>query len=431
MAPDNFRLRSKMKRLPSIVIIATSVALLAIQSGQTQESDESLQRALTILRSTPIVDGHNDLPWVIREKAHGDIKQYDLSTKRDLDTDIPRLREGMIGTQFWSVWVPSALSPLDAMRQQLEQIDLARRMVDFYPDDFGFAVSTADIQREQRRGRIASLIGIEGGHSMGNSLGALRAYYDLGVRYMTLTHFHTTDWADSATGEARHDGITPFGAEVIREMNRLGMMVDLSHVSDAAMDDVLRLTEAPVIFSHSSARALTNHVRNIPDAMLTKLAENGGIVMVDFIPAYVSEATRISQADLLPLLKDAKTDAEWKQIMDQYTAEHGTPPRATLSDVADHIEYIAKVAGVDYVGIGADFYGAEKDYELIQGLEDVSKYPQLFAELVRRGWRDDDLKKLARDNLLRVFTDVEQVAARSRRSRPPSLATIEEMDDQP
>lgn len=390
-----------------------------------------MQRAMAVLRASPIVDTHNDLPLVIREKANGDVKQYDLSVIRDLDTDIPRLREGMVGTQFWSVWVPSALSPKDAMRQQLEQIDLTRRMIAAYPDDFAFALGTADIQREQQSGRIASLLGIEGGHSMGNSLGALRAYYDLGVRYMTLTHFHTTDWADSATGEAHHDGITSFGEEVIREMNRLGMMVDLSHVSDAAMTDVLRISEAPIIFSHSSARALTHHVRNVPDHILKQMPENGGVVMVSFIPAFVSEPMNIWEKDLFPMLKEAKTDAEWQQITNQYRAEHGPPPLATLSDVADHIEHISKVAGIDHVGIGADFYGTEVEYELVQGLEDVSKYPHLFAELARRGWSDDDLRKLARENLLRAFAAVEQISSRLRRSRRPSLASIEELDNHP
>jgi membrane dipeptidase len=317
------------------------------------------------------------------------------------------------------------------MRQQLEQIDLARRMIAAYADDFGLAVSMADIQREQRRGRIASLIGIEGGHSMGNSLGALRAYYDLGVRYMTLTHFHTIDWADSATDEARHDGITPFGEEVVREMNRLGMMVDISHVSEAAMSDVLRVSEAPVIFSHSSARALTKHMRNVPDNILKQMPENGGVVMVAFIPPFVSEPARIWADDLFPLLKQAQSDDQWHDITTQYETERGASPRAKLTDVADHIDHIAKVAGVDHVGIGADFYGTEIESELVQGLEDVSKYPLLFAELVRRGWSDEDLRKLARENVLRVFAEVEQVASRLRQSRSPSLATIEELDNQP
>jgi membrane dipeptidase len=259
----------------------------------------------------------------------------------------------------------------------------------------------------------------------------LRAYYDLGVRYMTLTHFHTIDWADSATDEARHDGITPFGEEVVREMNRLGMMVDISHVSEAAMSDVLRVSEAPVIFSHSSARAVTKHVRNVPDHILKQMPENGGVVMVAFIPPFVSEPVRIWADDLFPLLKQAQSDDQWQDITRQYETERGPSPRAKLTDVADHIEYIAKVAGVDHVGIGADFYGSEVESELVQGLEDVSKYPLLFAELVRRGWSDEDLRKLARENLLRVFTEVEQLASRLRQSGSPSLATFEELDNPP
>ena len=420
-----------MKGLPLTLLLLAGFTFGAIETGRTQEADEAMQRAMSILRTSPLVDTHNDLPWVIREKASGDVKEFDISVRRDLDTDIPRLREGMVGTQFWSVWVPSGLSPLDAMRQQLEQIDLARRMIAAYADDFGFAVSTADIQREQRRGRIASLIGIEGGHSMGNSLGALRAYYDLGARYMTLTHFHTIDWADSATDEARHDGITPFGEEVVREMNRLGMMVDISHVSEAAMSDVLRVSEAPVIFSHSSARTLTKHMRNVPDHILKQMPDIGGVVMVAFIPPFVSEPVRIWADDLFPLLKQAESADQWQDIAKQYETGRGASPRAKLTDVADHIEYIAKVAGIDHVGIGADFYGTEIESELVEGLEDVSKYPLLFAELVRRGWSDEDLRKLARENLLRVFAEVEQLASRLRRSRSPSLATIEELDNQP
>ncbi len=420
-----------MKRLAPAVLLSFTLVIFATHSSDAETPEAAMQRAMAVLRTSPIVDAHNDLPWVIREKANGDIRQYDLSVQTKHDTDIPRLRAGMVGTQFWSAWVPSALSPLDAMRQQLEQIDLIRRMVAAYPDDFGFAVSTADIDREREQGRIASLIGIEGGHTMGNSLGALRAYYDLGVRYMTLTHFHTIDWADSATGEARHDGITGFGEDVIREMNRLGMIVDLSHVSDAAMSDVLQITEAPVIFSHSAARALTGHVRNVPDNILERVRENGGIVMVPFIPAFLSEPINVWEKDLFPLLKEARNDAEWQQITNQYRADHGQPPLATLSDVADHIEHVRMAAGIDHVGIGADFYGTEVDYELVQGLEDVSKYPALFAELASRGWSDEDLRKLARDNFLRIFREVEQIAARARLSRPSSLATIEEPDDQP
>ena len=271
------------------------------------------------------------------------------------------------------------------------------------------------------------MLGIEGGHSIVNSLGALRSYYDLGVRYMTLTHFHTNDWADSATDDERHEGLTEFGREVVREMNRLGMLVDLSHVSPNTMNDVLDVAEAPVIFSHSSARALTDHARNVPDSVLRRMPENGGVVMVTFIPPYVSEERRLYEVGMIPLLKEATTDAEWGEATAGYREEHGTPPIATLSQVADHIEHVAEVAGYDHVGIGSDFYGAEGD-ELIQGLEDVSKFPDLIAELLRRGWSDENLVKLSRDNLLRAFAEAERVSARLRDETPPSRLTIEDLD---
>jgi membrane dipeptidase len=406
------------------------LGMLAAGAARAQSEDAALERARAILRTTPVLDTHNDLPWVIREKGRPprDVEAYDIATRARFDTDIPRLREGMVGAQFWSVYVPSAMSPLDAMRTQLEQIDLAWRLIARYPQDLGFAVSVADIRREMARGRIASLLGIEGGHTIGNSLGALRAYYDLGVRYMTLTHFHSTDWADAATDSARHDGLSRFGQEVVREMNRLGMLVDISHVSPATMSDVLDAVEAPVIFSHSSARALTDHVRNVPDSILQRLSQNGGVVMVAFIPAFVSEPVRRWSEGWFQQITGAASDSQWQRITREYVAQKGPAPRATIRDVADHIEHIRKVAGIDHVGLGADFYGAEAEHELVQGLEDVSRYPALFAELVRRGWTDEDLRKLASENLLRVFSQVEQVAERLRRTRPPSNATIEELD---
>jgi membrane dipeptidase len=392
-----------------------------------------LRRAKALLRTSPVIDTHNDLPWVIREKGNPprDVERYDIAKRARFDTDLPRLREGMVGAQFWSVYVPSGLSPLEAMRAQLEQIDIARRLIEKYPKDLGYAASVADIRREMKQGRIASLLGIEGGHTIVNSLGALRAYYDLGVRYMTLTHFHTNDWADAATDTARHNGLTPFGREVVREMNRLGMLVDISHVSPATMSDVLSTVEAPVIFSHSSAKAVTDHVRNVPDSILRRIPQNGGVVMVAFIPEFVSETSRKWSEDLFPRLTRATSDSQWQRLTREYVAEKGPAPRATVKDVADHVEHIRRVAGIDHVGIGADFYGAEADQDLVQGLEDVSKYPALFAELVRRGWSDADLRKLAGENLLRVFRQAEVVSQRLRRERPPSNATIEALDRRP
>lgn len=251
------------------------VALTVSNFAFCQNNDAALERAKRILQGAPVVDGHNDLPWVIREKFGGDVEGYDISVRAQFDTDLPRLRAGYVGTQFWSVYVPSSLSPVEAMTAQLEQIDIALRIIGMYPDDLMFATSVADVEAAREQGKIASLLGMEGGHTIVNSLGALRSYYSLGVRYMTITHFHSHDWADSATGDARHEGITEFGREVIREMNRLGMLVDLSHVSPATMNDVLDVAVAPVIFSHSSARALTDHARNVPDSVLARVRENG------------------------------------------------------------------------------------------------------------------------------------------------------------
>jgi membrane dipeptidase len=401
--------------------------LLALITGNAcAASASSLQHAQEILDETPIADGHNDLPGVIRLKANGNVAQWDISGRAASDTDIPRLREGKVGTQFWSVYVPTGISPAEALRQQLEQIDIARQVIERYPNDLGYADSVSSILAEQRRGRIASLLGIEGGHVIDNSLGALRAYYLLGVRYMTLTHFHSNDWADSATGEALHQGLSPFGVQVVQEMNRMGMMVDLAHVSEATMGDALDAVQAPVIFSHAAARGVVDHTRNVPDAILRRMPENGGVVMVAFIPQFVSEPVRLWADELWQLqVAKAYSEAELQKLTEDYIAKNGPSPRATISDVADHIDHIAKVAGFDHVGIGADYYGADNEYELVQGLEDVSSYPKLFAELVERGWSDDNLRKLASGNLMRVFADVEAVAARLGSTTQPSNATIQ------
>ena len=407
------------------------IALLCLLlTGSGAVADESLDRALAVLEVAPVVDGHNDLPWVIREEFGSDVENYDISAYAQFDTDIPRMREGRVGTQFWSVYVPSSMTPVDAMRVQLEQINIAHRIIEKYPDDLVLALTVDDIDSAEAEGRIASLLGMEGGHTIVNSLGALRSYYDLGVRYMTLTHFHSTDWADSATGELRHEGLTEFGREVIREMNRLGMLVDLSHVSANTMNDVLDVAEAPVIFSHSSARALTDHVRNVPDSVLRRVAENGGVVMVTFVPPYVSEERRLWEDGMIPLIRDAITNDEEEAIAIRYREDNGQAPIATLSQVADHIEHVAKVAGFAHVGIGSDFYGATGD-DLIEGLEDVSKFPALIAELARRGWSDEDLASLARGNLLRAFREAERVAAELQQTRSPSLETIEALDGVP
>jgi len=408
-------------KLPINVVLSGFALVLAWQTVfADQRADPYLEQARTILKKAPIVDGHNDLPMVIRDEFGGNVEGHDISVPASHDTDIPRLRAGGVGAQFWSVYVPSSLEPLQAVRQQLEQFDMALRMIRLYPDDLLLAKRVADIEQALEENKIASLMGIEGGHTIVNSLGVLRAYYDLGARYMTLTHYHSNDWADSATDDTRHDGLTGFGKEVVREMNRLGMLVDLSHVSTKTMKDVFDVTEAPVIFSHSSAFALTGHKRNVPDDVLKQVTGNGGIVMVTFIPDFVSDDRRKWAEDLDPLTRDLETEAEWTAVADEYKKTHGEPPLGTLAQVADHIDYVARVAGYEHVGIGGDFYGQSGD-DLVQGLEDVSRYPYLIAELLRRGWSEENVTRLTRGNLLRVLGQAEKVAQRLREERPPSL----------
>jgi membrane dipeptidase len=399
--------------------------------GAAQAEDAPLARAREILARHPLIDGHNDLPNVIREKGQPprDVAAYDLDDPTPGDTDLARLRAGGVGGQFWSVYIPSTpeVGSRGFARIQLEQIDIARRMIERYPADLALALTADDIERANAAGRIASLLGIEGGHAIENSLGALRAYWRLGVRYMTLTHFNGNDWADSATEAARHGGLTKFGVEVVREMNRLGMLVDLSHVSEDAMNDALDAAQAPVIFSHSNARALSPTPRNVPDAVLSRLSKNGGIVMVSFISLFAvqgDEHARWQEAferETGVKLGDEKYD----EAVAKYTADH-PEPRATIADVADHIEHVRDVAGIDHVGIGSDFFG-EPDW-MAAGLEDVSRYPELFGELIRRGWTEEALSKLARGNLLRTLREAESVAARLQRSRPASYLTIEQVD---
>jgi len=404
---------------------ATLIACSCLAPGERATADDAaLRHARDLLARVPLVDGHNDLPWVIREEAQGDLLRYDIRERRATgDTDIPRLREGLVGGQFWSVWIPSGL-PQPA-RAQLEQIDLARRMISAYPDVFLFALKADDVERARREGTIASFLGMENGQALENSLGALRAYYDLGVRYMTLTHGRNNDWADSATDTPAHGGLTAFGREVVREMNRLGMLVDISHVSPQVMHQVLDLSEAPVIFSHSSARALVDHPRDVPDDVLARMRKNGGVVMVTFIPAFVSAETAAWGKGVETQVQGARTTGEMARIEAEYAKAHGPQPRATLRQVADHVEHVARVAGWDHVGIGSDFYGGGP---MPVGLEDVSRFPELFAELIRRGFPEDDLAKLAGGNLIRTLREAEAAAARLWKQRPASTATIEELD---
>jgi membrane dipeptidase len=400
----------------AFVCLARTIPLLA--------EDAALVRARALLERVPLVDGHNDLPWTLRETFGGDLSRVDLRKRgATVDTDIPRLREGRVSGQFWSVYIPSGLP--NPARAQLEQIELARRMIEAYPDTFLFATRAADVERARKEGKIASFLGMENGQAIENSLGALRAYYALGVRYMTLTHGKNNDWADSATDTAAHGGLTPFGREVVREMNRLGMLVDISHVSPDVMRQVLDVAEAPVIFSHSSARAVTDHPRNVPDDVLARLARNGGVVMVTFIPPFVSAATAAWGKGLEGTIVNAQSSAEMEKMQKDYVAAHGPAPVATLAQVADHIEHVARVAGRDHVGIGSDFYGSTDEPK---GLEDVSRFPALFAELIRRGWSDADLAKLAGGNVIRALGDAEAAAARIAGSRAPSTMAFEGPD---
>lgn len=375
----------------------------ALATSGLHAQDVHASRVQRVLSTTPLVDGHNDLPWAIRNDATApmDVAAYDLRRTTPGHTDLARLRAGGVGAQFWSVYIPCDAAGAGAARVQLEQIDIAMQIIQRYPEAFGAARSASEVEEEFGRGRIASLLGMEGGHAIENSLGALRAYYDAGVRYMTLTHGCNTDWADSATDDPRHGGLTEFGREVVREMNRLGMLVDLSHTAPATMHDVLDVADAPVIFSHSSAKAVTDHPRNVPDDVLERLPENGGLVMVTFVPSFVSDAVRL------------------------YEGPDGEAPRATLADVADHVEHVRDVAGIDHVGLGGDFDGITS---VVQGLEDVSTYPTLLQELSRRGWSEEDLRKLAGENALRVLREAEAAARRLQREREPSTATITELD---
>ena len=409
----------KTRLLSVAVALAFSTAVLPLHA-----EDAALVRARALLEKAPLVDGHNDLPWTVRENFGGDLSKVDLRKRgATVDTDIPRLRDGRVSGQFWSVFIPSGMT--NPARTQLEQIELARRMIDAYPDTFLFATRAADVERARKEHKIASFLGMENGQAIENSLGALRAYYDAGVRYMTLTHGKNTDWADSATDTAVHGGLTAFGREVVREMNRLGMLADISHVSADVMRQVLDVSEAPVIFSHSSARARTDHPRNVPDDVLARMSKNGGVVNVTFIPSFVSAATAAWGKGLESSIFNARTNAEMEKMERDYAAVHGPAPAATLGQVADHIDHIARIAGRDHVGIGSDFYGSTDEPK---GLEDVSRFPDLFAELIRRGWSDGDLEKLAGGNLLRVLGAAEAVAARLAAQRPPSTATIEALD---
>ena len=400
-----------------------------------------------MLARTPVIDGHNDLPWELRQRFGGDFTRVDLERDTShlakaaaapaLMTDIPRLRQGGVGAQFWSVWIPPTTTGPAAVETTLEQIDLVHRMVAAYPRDLQMASTAEDVRRIEAAGRIACLIGVEGGHQIDASMAVLRSMYALGVRYMTLTHTLDTAWADSATDDPRHHGLTPFGRAIVFEMNRLGMLVDLSHVSPETMRDALATSKAPVIFSHSGARALVDHPRDVPDDVLALTARNGGVVMVNFYPGYVTAARARWDAD--KAAEQARLDAppyaglyvgqpeRAKAALAAWLAAHPPPP-VVVADVADHIDHIRRVAGVDHVGLGSDFDGIP---DAPVGLEGVDKFPAVLAELARRGWSDDDLGKVAGGNILRALAEAERVATRLQVVEAPSLADLPVAADTP
>jgi membrane dipeptidase len=393
-------------------LVLVLLALSVLTSFRRVSAQDYRARALAILKTVPLIDGHNDIPDAIRERGGLDSVDFSVLQPR-LMTDIPKLRAGAVGAQFWAAYVPVTTIHEGGSEHPavyaLEQIELVHRLCARYPGTFAAARTAADIERNFKAGKISCLIGIEGGHAIENSLGALRAFYDLGVRYMTLTHWETIDWADAATDSAKHDGLTAFGEQVVLEMNRLGMLVDLSHVSDATMMDALRVSRAPVFFSHSSARALANHVRNVPDSILRLTGQKGGVVMVNFNPGFVSEAVRVygdSVQAWVRALRAAGADSATRADSVKVWVARG--PKATLKQAADHIEHIRDVAGVDHVGLGSDFDGIT---DVPVGLEDVSKFPDLLAELLRRGWSELDVRKVAGLNALRVMREVERVAS--------------------
>ncbi|HET7295056.1 MAG TPA: dipeptidase [Vicinamibacteria bacterium] len=415
-----------------VLVAALSAAALAFPSRASAPAaeDPALARARAVLKRVPLIDGHNDYPWEVHEKADGDILRFDLTKPQpELDTDFARLRAGGVGGQFWSVYVPSSLPGPEAVRATLEAVDLVRRMVERWPDTLELATTAREVEAAFARGRIASLMGMEGGHSIDSSLGALRAFAGLGVRYMTLTHSDDLPWASAASLERASFGLTRFGEEVVREMNRTGMLVDLSHVSVQTMRDALRVSEAPVIFSHSSARAVCDHPRNAPDDVLRELPRNGGVIMVTFVPSFVApdgaQHARAAFAERTRLRAIHRGDdrAVSKGMEAWFRANPG--PKATLAQVADHVDHLRRVIGIDHIGIGSDFDGTS---QLPEGLEDVSKYPALLAELLRRGYSDDDVEKIAGRNLLRVLARSEQVAVRLRAERSPSVATRRALD---
>lgn len=426
-----------MRSLLLLLAAASLIPVSAMAHSSVQEAASVQPAAIDpkvsaridrLLKRTPLIDGHNDLPWALREDHGSRVEGLESGTtafKPPLMTDMERLRAGRVGGQFWSVYITGTITGDEAIRTTLEQIDTAHRIIAAYPGTLRFARTADEMEAAHRAGRVGSMLGVEGGRQIGGSMAALRRFYDLGVRYMTLTHNQTTEWADAGTDEARHDGLSPFGVEVVREMNRLGMLVDLSHVSPATMRDAIAASRAPVIFSHSSAGGLVPHPRNVPDEVLRLLPANGGVVMVTWVPGFISQklwdwnASRDAEEARLKAIHRASraaVDAGLKQW-----EERNPRPGTGIADVADHIDHVARVAGHDHVGIGGDLDGIPYTPT---GLEGVEAYPRLFAELIRRGWSDENLAKLAGGNVLRALRGAE-ATAQSLKDQPPSLARLD------
>jgi membrane dipeptidase len=408
--------------------IALALLLAPVVLG-AQAPDPNMTRALRLMREAPFIDTHNDLPEMLLLRGGNDLEKYDPNKPLpNIDTDLPRLKAGRVGGQFWAAYVPSAYEGKGAAHRAIGQIDVIHRMIARNPD-LAYATTAADIVRLHKLGKTASLIGIEGGHAMENSMAMLRQFYALGVRYMTLTHGSTTAWADASTDSARHGGLTAFGEEVVREMNRLGMMVDISHVSDGVMSDVARVSEAPLFFSHSSARALADHPRNAPDSILALLEEKDGVIMINAFPAFVHPEGAKILRDIFDKERElrAQFPNDQKKADSAFVAYISSQPipHGDVKMFVDHIEHVRKVAGIDHVGIGADLGTLDVHPD---GLEDVSKFPAVVAEMLRRGWPEEDVKKVMGGNLLRVMQKTEEVAARLQKTRQPSAKTIEELD---
>ena len=400
-----------------LILLAPALALAGPLAAQTPE-----EIAAAALEAAPVWDGHNDVPIQLRGRFGNVIGEFDFEDTSDtgpsnaegraMHTDFGRLAEGKVGAQFWSVYVSADLAPRDAVIATIEQIDVTKRLVRRYPDRLALALTAAEVERAMAEGKVASLLGMEGGHSIDGNLAVLRQMYDLGARYMTLTHSKNTPWADSATAAPQHGGLTDFGRDVVREMQRIGMLVDLSHVSEATMLDTLEVAGAPVIFSHSGAYGATAHPRNVPDRVLERLRDNGGIVMIVALPAYVSETRRqwgaASEAEKkrLETLHPGDPDAV-KRGQEAWKAANPEPV-ATVADMADHVDRVRQVAGIDHIGVGGDYDGMATGPA---GMEDVAGYPALFAELARRGYSQADLEKIANRNMLRVMKAAEAYAA--------------------